>query len=102
MRRSAHAFTLLQAAESAPTLARLLALAQESRQRLGMVAFLLAPAMRSAVKAGPIDEAGWCLLAANTAVAAKLRQLLPAMQAHLRSQGLAVAAIRIKVESARR
>jgi hypothetical protein len=95
------ALTLAEAAASAPALARLIALAQESSQRLRMVLPLLAPPMRMAVKAGPIDEAGWCLLAANNAVAAKLRQLVPAMLAHLRSHGIAVTAIRIKVASTR-
>jgi hypothetical protein len=32
-------------------------------------------------------------------VAAKLRQLLPALQAHLNGQGLGVSSIRIKVQN---
>lgn len=94
--------TLAQAAAAAPTLARLMALAQESSRRLRLVSPLLAPSMRPAVQAGPIEDAAWCLLAANNAVAAKLRQLAPALQAHLRSQGIEVATIRIKVAAARR
>jgi ethanolamine ammonia-lyase small subunit len=35
----------------------------------------------------------------SNAVAAKLRQLLPALQAHLNSKGLDVASIRIKVQN---
>jgi hypothetical protein len=53
--------------------------------------------MRSGVQAGPLHEGQWCLLAANSAVAAKLRQLAPALTAHLRTHGHAVNDIRIKI-----
>ena len=55
--------------------------------------------MRPFVKAGPIDEAGWTLLATNSAVSAKLRQMLPALEAHLRSLGLADPPVRVKMLS---
>ena len=70
-----------------------------SQARLDAVLPLLAPAMRPFVKAGPIDEAGWTLLATNSAVTAKLRQMLPALEAHLRSCGLAGPAVRVKMLS---
>jgi ethanolamine ammonia-lyase small subunit len=37
----------------------------------------------------------------NVAVAAKIRQLLPALEAHLRSKGWEVNSIRLKVQMAR-
>jgi ethanolamine ammonia-lyase small subunit len=51
------------------------------------------------VQAGPIEDGCWCLLVSSNAVAAKLRQLLPALQAHLSLKGLSVSSIRIKVQN---
>ena len=70
-----------------------------SQDRLDAVLPLLPPAMRPHVKAGPIDETGWTLLATNNAVSAKLRQMLPALEAHLRSRGLAGPPVRVKMLS---
>ena len=80
----------------------LLALTQRlraSQDRLDAVLPLLPPAMWPHVKAGPIDEAGWTLLATNSAVSAKLRQMLPALEAHLRSRGWAGPPVRVKMLS---
>ena len=70
-----------------------------SQARLDAVLPLLAPAMRSFVRAGPIDDAGWTLLVTNSAVAAKLRQTLPALEAHLRACGWAGPPVRVKMLS---
>ena len=59
----------------------------------------LPPAMAAHVKAGPIDEEGWTLLAANAAVSAKLRQLQPRIVAALAAKGIKVTAIRVRVAS---
>lgn len=56
--------------------------------------------MAAHVKPGPVDEAGWSLLAANASVAAKLRQLQPRLEEMLRERGWEVSAIRVKVQSA--
>lgn len=90
-----------QAAEDAPTLGQLVAQARASQERLKAIQALLPPGMRGAVKAGPLEERTWCLLVGNNAAAAKLRQLVPALAAHLRSQGHPVDAIRLKVETHR-
>jgi hypothetical protein len=45
-----------------------------------------------------VDGTSWCLLVTGNAAAAKLRQLLPALQAHLRSRGWEVNSIRLKVQ----
>ena len=68
-----------------------------SQARLDAVLPLLPPAMRGHVKAGPIDDAGWTLLASSNAVSAKLRQMTPALEAHLRTQGWAGPPVRVKL-----
>ena len=54
--------------------------------------------LTASLRPGPIDDEGWSLLCANAAVAAKLRQLVPRLEQHLRDIGHPVAAIRIKVQ----
>lgn len=80
-------------------LAQLAALARDSSERLKAVESLVPPALRPALQAGPIEGSTWCLLVKSNAAAAKLRQLLPAMQAHLRSKGWEVNAIRLKIQT---
>lgn len=96
--RHHHAVSLQQAAQESPTLARLTELARDSGARLKAIERLIPEALRGAIKPGPIDGETWCLLVQSNAAAAKLRQLLPSLQAHLRSQGWAVTAIRLKVQ----
>lgn len=98
MTRRNHPVTLLQATQESPTLARLTELSHDSVARLKAVEPMIPAVLRSAVKAGPIDEANWCLIVNSSAAAAKLRQLLPAMEAHLRAKGWQVNAIRLKVQ----
>ena len=97
--RRRHAVSLLQAAEESPSLSQLAERIQASSARLNAVRALLPAALRAAVQAGPIDEGQWCLLVASNAAAAKLRQLLPDLQAHLGRQGLPVVGIRIRVQA---
>ena len=101
MNRRNPAITLLQATQDSPTLARLAELAMDSTARLQSIQTLIPAALRSAVKAGPIDGPTWCLILDNNAVAAKIRQLLPSMEAHLRSKGWEINAIRLKVQMSR-
>ncbi|WP_298933303.1 hypothetical protein [uncultured Ramlibacter sp.] len=102
MNRKLHPVTLLQAAEGSPTLARLAELARDSNERLKAVELLIPAPLRPAVKAGPVDGPSWCLLVSNNAAAAKLRQVLPALQNRLRDRGWEVTSIRIKVQSSQR
>ncbi|MEW6098154.1 MAG: DciA family protein [Pseudomonadota bacterium] len=81
-------------------LARLQQLVRESNERFEAIRPLLPAPLARHVKPGPIDEEGWSLLAPNGAVAAKLRQLQPRMEALLKHRGWQVTAIRIKVQSA--
>jgi hypothetical protein len=97
MNRKHYPVTVQQASRESPTLARLAAMAEESSRRLQAVLPLLPAGMRASVQAGPVEGDSWCILVANTAAAAKLRQLLPALMAHLRTHGWPTQAIRLKV-----
>lgn len=100
MNRRHHAITLQQATQESPTLAALAALTRDSSARLKAIEMLIPPALRPALQAGPIDGTSWCLLVRSSAAAAKVRQLLPAFEAHLRSRGWEVNAIRLKIQTA--
>lgn len=97
MNRHASAISLIQASQNNPTLARLMDLQRDSSARLQAIKALIPAALRDSVQAGPIEEGVWCLLLANNTMTAKLRQLLPAFEAHLRVSGLEVKSIRLKV-----
>ncbi len=99
MNRRHYAITLQQASEDSPTLAKLAALTRDSSERLQAIELLIPAALRATVQAGPIDGTSWCLLVKNNAAAAKIRQLLPALQAHLRSRGWEVNSIRLKIQT---
>jgi hypothetical protein len=90
-------FTLLQASQNNSGLAKLIALQKESNDRLCAIAPLIPDALRTQIQCGPLDEGVWCLLIANNTTAAKLRQLIPAFEAHLRVTKLEVKSIRLKV-----
>ncbi len=68
-----------------------------SNARFAVIRSRLPGALASQVRAGPIDDTGWSILAANPAVAAKLRHLVPQIQSDLRNAGLAVPLVRVKV-----
>ena len=71
---------------------------RRSNAMFAAVRALLPPALTAHVAPGPADEAGWSLLCANAAVAAKLRQLVPHLEQQLRESGHVCAAVRIKVQ----
>ena len=99
MTRRHYAVSLQQASEDSPTLARLAALTRDSSDRLKAIEMLIPAALRPAIQAGPIEGDSWCLLVKSNAAAAKVRQLLPALMAHLRSRGWEINAIRLKVQT---
>jgi hypothetical protein len=90
--------SLMQASQANPGLARLMDLQRESSKRLEAITALIPPGLHPGVQAGPMDDGTWCLLLSNATTSAKLRQLLPAFEAHLRVVGLEVKAIRLKVQ----
>ncbi|MEO6030889.1 MAG: hypothetical protein ABIP61_03130 [Burkholderiaceae bacterium] len=83
---------------SAP-LVRLRQLMQESNARFEAIRPSLPAALAAHVRPGPVDALGWSLLAANGAVAAKLRQLQPRLEETLRDAGWQISAIRVRVQS---
>ena len=84
--------------EQHATLAGLAARVAESKARLADVAGVLPEGLRGHVRPGPVDEEGWSVLASNAAVAAKLRQLLPSLQAALQDRGWPARMIRIRIQ----
>ena len=88
---------IAEAMRSSQVLTRLVDRRRESNAMLASILPLLPAALAASVRPGPLDEAGWSLLAANAAVAAKLRQLAPRFEDQLRERGHVVAAVRIKV-----
>jgi hypothetical protein len=101
-RRLSQPLTVQQAVGNSPTLARLAELVQDSNNRLKAIESLLPGNLRAAVKAGPIDGDSWCLLVNGNAAAAKLRQLVPLLQAALQREGWRVSSIRLKILMGRR
>jgi len=91
------ALSVRQAAQNDPSLARLAELVQDSNNRFKAIESLIPEALRPAVKAGPIDQESWCLLVSGNAAAAKIRQLIPLIQAQLLDNGWKVNAIRLKI-----
>lgn len=97
IRRPPSTLTIHQAAGNSPSLARLTELIHESNDRLKAIESLIPEALRPAVKAGPIEGESWCLLVSSNAAAAKIRQLLPLIQARLLGKGWKVTSIRLKI-----
>lgn len=90
-----------QVLQRAPGLAELAARAQDGQARLQAIAALLPPGLRQTVQSGTVEAQSWNLLVPHAAAAAKLRQLLPALEAHLRSKGWPIQTVRVKVRGPR-
>jgi hypothetical protein len=100
--RRHHPVSLQQAAEEAPTLARLAQLVRTSGERYKEIENAIPAPLRASIRPGPIEGTTWCLLVDSNAAAAKLRQLLPLLQQRLNSRGHEITAIRLKVGSHQR
>ncbi len=98
--RAPKAVSVQDATRQAPTLARLIERASQSSQLLKSVESVIPEALRTAIQAGPLEAGQWCLIVNNSATAAKLKHLLPTVQAALLAAGAPVSAIRLKVLSA--
>jgi hypothetical protein len=99
MNRRNNAISLLEATRESPVLAHLADLAHESTLRLQLIAPLVPKHILSGIHPGPVEGTTWCLLLDSNAIAAKIRQLLPALVSHLRTHGYSVETIRLKVQS---
>ena len=71
---------------------------RESNARFDALRAVLPAALAPHVRPGPLDTEGWTLLVANGAVAAKLRQLQPRLEAAMLDQGLPALGLRIKIQ----
>jgi hypothetical protein len=91
------ALPLTEALRRSAPLADLRRRLRESLFCLETIRPALPPPLRTLVQAGPVDEEGWTLLAANAAVAAKLKQLKPRLEQALQVAGCPAKVIRIKV-----
>ncbi len=80
-----------------PGLGQLLALARESAARLAALQDRLPRPLAAQVRAGPLDEQSWTLLVDSPAAAAKLRQMLPALQDRLCELGWPAPPPRVRV-----
>ena len=89
--------SVAQILDGATSLSQLQALARDGQNRLQAILPLLPVSMRSLVQSGGIDGEAWCILVPNSAMAAKLRQFLPSLCAHLRTKGWNVQTITVKV-----
>jgi hypothetical protein len=92
------AVAMAEVMRSSPALSHLIDRLHESNAMFATILPLLPAALAASLRPGPLDQDGWSLLGANAAVAAKLRQLSPRLEARLRERGHAVASIRIKVQ----
>lgn len=93
------ALPIRQALDASEPMSRLAQRLRASRERLAAIQGALPPTLRPHVQPGPIDDTGWTVLAANAAVSAKLRQLLPSLQARLQADGWPDLPIRVRVLS---
>lgn len=94
---SRRVFSVNQAVENSSTLAQLSRLLQESSNRLQTIKPIIPPALHSHIKAGPLDEKSWCLVVNSSATATKVKQLLPNIEACLRTEGWPALTIRLKI-----
>lgn len=90
---------LKTALERAEPLVSLMQRLRASQMYLEAVRTVLPAGLVPYVHAGPLDDEGWTLLVANAAVSAKLRQLLPRLEATLAKKGCKVNAIRLRVQT---
>ena len=91
---------LARALDQNASLANLARRLAQSNARYAAICLHLPEPMRTQVRAGPIDDEGWSLLASNAAVAAKLRHLLPRLTDTLREQGWPELPIRVHIRAA--
>lgn len=89
-----------QAIEHSPDLGLLLQRASRSRELLALARCAIPESLRPHVEAGPVQGQELCLLAKHPAAAAKLRQLVPALETLLHAHATEIRKIRIKVVTA--
>jgi hypothetical protein len=96
-RRLPPARNVADAIEGSSSLAALLAGHQRSAACYRQVLPALPATLRTSVRPGPIDGGRWTLFAENSAVASKLRQLVPDLLAAAAVREPAITELRIKI-----
>jgi len=91
------AMALREALEGSVTLGPLLAQARISREWLDICRPVLGAALASQLRAGPVEDGTWTLLADSGQAAAKARQLVPRVLETVMAQGAAVTGVKVKV-----
>jgi hypothetical protein len=80
-------------------LARLRERLDDSHRRFLAIQDLLPATLAALVQPGPVDDAGWTLLVANGAAAAKLRHLQPRLEQRLAERGWTAQPLRVRVRA---
>jgi hypothetical protein len=96
-----NAVPLTQVLEQSSLLTHLRARLADSQKRFEAIRPLLPQACINDIKHCPANAHEWTLLVSNPAVAAKLRQWTPELEAALAKQGWVGASIHIKVQNGR-
>jgi hypothetical protein len=89
--------TVRDAIDTSDMLRALMLRQRQSEDRLRVVCTVLSSELQCQVRAGGLDSDRWTLMADDSATAAKLRQLLPRLQAVLSAEGLAEPPVNIRV-----
>lgn len=92
---------LRRALEQCEPLLRLQQRLADAHAHMEAIRLLLPSGLANFVKPGPVEDSGWTLFATGPAVAAKLRQMQPLLEAALRQQGFQVSSIKVRVQSKR-
>jgi len=100
--RHSNILTLVEAVESAPSLAALQQRIRMSQACLQHIQPLIPVSLKPHLSAGPVEAQEWCLLVTHAAASTKLRQLVPAMLKIFARSGLPITSIRIKLQTAKR
>ena len=90
--------SVTQAALGSGVLGPLWRQAQSAQTCLAELRSVLPASLLGQVQSGPIHEGVWTLLVGHSSAAAKIRQWIPALQAHVRTRGWPVQRIEVKVQ----
>ncbi len=89
--------TIMEAMSASPTLQALQLRSALGRSRMQVLQQLLPPTLCQQLRHGNCDPTDWCILSPNAAVAAKLRQWLPEINAQLKNTEHREVSIRVKI-----
>jgi hypothetical protein len=92
-------FSAASAVQRSEPLSQLLARVRQSQERLMCINALLPASLVGVVRPGPLDDVEWALLVPGNAVAAKLRQCLPTLEAGLLAAGWPARALKVRIQA---